>query len=320
MTERYLTAANILKADIEQGKYPVGSKLPGRLTLARRFNTGRGTIDRAIRFLRSRGLVDSRQGAGTFISRTLPPHRIALVCEPGIASSESSLFDVDILPVSELDARSKRLKLDSYDGILWHCPGSWLDEWSGEIRSARQIVINRHFPGTNYVSTDHRGAYRRITNERIALLPQAVPVFLKPDKPNSVIAMREEGFVDACREHGRFYEIVDCSPEFDASLEILRTKLNQMKRPLLLVSAYLGITGAVMSWARAEGLIWQRDIFYSDFDNNYPESVWGVSVTSFIQDYKQLLSVAFSEMNNLINGDAAKVQILLPPCLKIGQT
>ena len=44
---------------------------------------------------------------------------------------------------------------------------------------------------------------------------------------------------------------------------------------------------------------WGKDIWYSDFDNNYPESVWGVKVTSFLQDYKALLCAALEQLEKL---------------------
>ena len=57
-----------------------------------------------------------------------------------------------------------------------------------------------------------------------------------------------------------------------------------------------------MCFARQHDLKWGRDIFYSDFDNDLPEHVWGVKVTSYIQDYTVLFDGAVAELESLLEG------------------
>jgi GntR family transcriptional regulator, transcriptional repressor for pyruvate dehydrogenase complex len=63
-------AADRLRAQITDGHWPVGSKLPGETTLARELGVGRSTVREALRALAGAGLVQPRQGAGVFVIAT----------------------------------------------------------------------------------------------------------------------------------------------------------------------------------------------------------------------------------------------------------
>ncbi|MFE0104750.1 FadR/GntR family transcriptional regulator [Streptomyces sp. NPDC059009] len=61
-------AAARLRAQISEGHWPVGSKLPGETTLAKELGVGRSTVREALRALAGAGLVRARQGAGVFVT------------------------------------------------------------------------------------------------------------------------------------------------------------------------------------------------------------------------------------------------------------
>lgn len=58
----YLQVAAELRKQIQQGKYPPGSELPGEKELAERFDVSGGVVRSALVQLRSEGLVSTRQG------------------------------------------------------------------------------------------------------------------------------------------------------------------------------------------------------------------------------------------------------------------
>jgi GntR family transcriptional repressor for pyruvate dehydrogenase complex len=60
-------AIDRLREQITSGVWPVGTRLPSEATLAAELGVGRSTIREAIRALASTGMVESRQGAGTFV-------------------------------------------------------------------------------------------------------------------------------------------------------------------------------------------------------------------------------------------------------------
>jgi DNA-binding FadR family transcriptional regulator len=58
---------------IQSGKLPAESRLPSELELSTRFKVSRPIVREALRRLRNDGLIQSRQGAGSFVSRANGP-------------------------------------------------------------------------------------------------------------------------------------------------------------------------------------------------------------------------------------------------------
>ena len=77
-----------------------------------------------------------------------------------------------------------------------------------------------------------------------------------------------------------------------------------------------------MQAASRSGRIWGSDLWYSDFDNNYPENVWGVKVTSYIQDYEALMNAALERLGELLDsgGDQMPEHKLIFPLRRDGDT
>ncbi|MBN8887208.1 MAG: GntR family transcriptional regulator [Rudaea sp.] len=79
----YLKLSNELREGILSGRWNPGDTLPSEPELCRQYGISRGTVVRAIEMLIQEGLVQRRQGAGTYVSRpTL--HR-----QPGLLASFS---------------------------------------------------------------------------------------------------------------------------------------------------------------------------------------------------------------------------------------
>jgi DNA-binding FadR family transcriptional regulator len=60
--------AQLLLARIRDGEWPLGHRLPGETTLAAQLGVGRSTVREAVRELAGKGVLDSRQGAGVFVT------------------------------------------------------------------------------------------------------------------------------------------------------------------------------------------------------------------------------------------------------------
>lgn len=65
-------AAELLLARIGAGEWPLGHRLPGETTLAAQLGVGRSTLREAIRELAGKGVLESRQGAGVFVTALDP--------------------------------------------------------------------------------------------------------------------------------------------------------------------------------------------------------------------------------------------------------
>jgi DNA-binding FadR family transcriptional regulator len=63
-------ATGQLRAQIADGAWPVGTRIPGETTLAEALGVGRSTIREAIRALAGEGLVRPRQGSGVYVIAT----------------------------------------------------------------------------------------------------------------------------------------------------------------------------------------------------------------------------------------------------------
>lgn len=70
-------ATGQLRAQIADGAWPVGTRIPGETTLAEALGVGRSTIREAIRALAGEGLVRPRQGSGVYVIATEPKADLA---------------------------------------------------------------------------------------------------------------------------------------------------------------------------------------------------------------------------------------------------
>lgn len=69
----YHRVASALRADIEEGRWKVGERMPTEIELAARFDVSRNTVRQALDVLHSRNLVRRQQGSGTYVA----PHGLS---------------------------------------------------------------------------------------------------------------------------------------------------------------------------------------------------------------------------------------------------
>jgi len=62
-----------LRASVESGEWPVGQRIPVEPVLAERLGVSRNTVREAVRVLAHAGMLDTRQGAGTFVRAAVDP-------------------------------------------------------------------------------------------------------------------------------------------------------------------------------------------------------------------------------------------------------
>lgn len=68
----YRQVADAIRADIESGKLRPRDALPSIADIQRTHKVSNGTAQNAVRYLRSQGLIESRQGAGSFVREERP--------------------------------------------------------------------------------------------------------------------------------------------------------------------------------------------------------------------------------------------------------
>ncbi|AYQ44249.1 MULTISPECIES: FadR/GntR family transcriptional regulator [Burkholderia] len=67
------SAIEILKSNITSGIWQVGQRIPTELDLAKQLEVGRNTVREAVRTLAYSGVLDVRQGDGTYVRRNVDP-------------------------------------------------------------------------------------------------------------------------------------------------------------------------------------------------------------------------------------------------------
>ncbi|MBQ7219980.1 MAG: FadR family transcriptional regulator [Synergistaceae bacterium] len=123
---------------IQDSPVLVGEKIPNEFDLSQKFNAGRSTIREAVKSLASRGVLEVRQGAGTFVLSPSTveddPLRLArytdklqlalelfdvrLMIEPGIAElAAMNANDDDIAEIVRLCDETEELYLAGYDHV-----------------------------------------------------------------------------------------------------------------------------------------------------------------------------------------------------------
>jgi GntR family transcriptional regulator len=73
----YEQVADALRAEIREGRYRPGDKLPSERELSERFEVSKVTARQAIVQLRAEGLGTSRAGSGVFVAEKGPPRRLS---------------------------------------------------------------------------------------------------------------------------------------------------------------------------------------------------------------------------------------------------
>ena len=315
-----------LARQLEAGEYQIGTALPSRTILAKRFGVARATIDNAVRNLANRGMIKSRRGAGSIVINTSRIYNIAIIGNTKNGENTKPRNDVSItlLEIKSLSTASEREHLQNFDGIIWNMPAKQQLNWAESLQDRLpQIIVNRTPDALNFVSTDHTGAIYQITNERLDTHPSWLPVFLTTSNsvPSDAVHLRQEGFIQACRQHNVFYEIINMPLGFEEKLQVLRDEFDtKPKSPLIIVSGALENTGAIITWAKETDRCWRKEILYSDFDNDLDKNMWGVTVTSFLQDYTKMQDLAITSLINIIRKEKQHINILQPPLRRSGDT
>lgn len=324
--ERYRQIAMELAAEIESGTYSEGDLFPTRTELAERFGVTRTTINRAVDILVEKKLITARRGAGSVVINTSQCYRIAYIAPEWLMRympAAPNCLLKHILYEDALGSRTGIAKLNNFDGILWSHPDEkHIPQIIDIQKNLPGTVINRAVTECNFTATDHQSCFAKLVAERLAELPLATPYLLSATNSNCFVkAGRTAGFISACRNAKRFNEIIPMPPDFKDKIMALNNNIDVSSSfPLLIFSDQWHSTGAVVQWALKHNLSWKKDIYYADFDNTEATYVWGIAVTSVIQDFDKLSSQALIQLQRIIKDPAQRRQQYLDPEIRYGDT
>lgn len=93
------TADRLYELIVDEGRYPLGSKLPNENELSQALEVSRTTLREAISFLVAQGVLEIRRGKGTFVKKTLPSQGLDLTGLAGMRSRvrAKDLFEMRLI-------------------------------------------------------------------------------------------------------------------------------------------------------------------------------------------------------------------------------
>jgi DNA-binding GntR family transcriptional regulator len=103
----YLSVAGDLLASIRSGAVAPGDRLPTIKALAETYGVSPGTVQSALGLLRDRGIVVTRQGAGTFVRGDLDVDALAAAPDAGGMAEVLSLLRDIRERLARLEERSR---------------------------------------------------------------------------------------------------------------------------------------------------------------------------------------------------------------------
>lgn len=94
----YRRIAEDLRSKIEAGQLAHGAQLPTEIELRDQYEASRNTVRDAIKWLITRGLVETRPGQGTFVVGKITPFVSTLTGDPetGFGGGEDDIYDLEV--------------------------------------------------------------------------------------------------------------------------------------------------------------------------------------------------------------------------------
>ena len=158
--QKGISVYNLLNKHIAEGIIETGQKLPSESELCEHFNVSRSTIVRALRKLRSEGLIESRRGAGHYAANALDKKRQLF----GLLSELSPITD----PNGQLVQFQIQLSLQlqtNRDGLIPHSTGVTIHD----ALDASESLIQQGVKGVAFVplevSEDKQDINQKIINK-----------------------------------------------------------------------------------------------------------------------------------------------------------
>jgi DNA-binding GntR family transcriptional regulator len=115
----YRQIAEDLREKIESGEFGHGTQLPTELDLREQYDASRNTVRDAIKWLITRGLVQTRPGQGTFVVEKIDPFVTRLSVDTGFGDAEGPDYASEVTARSRKpDASTPRIEIHQATGVV----------------------------------------------------------------------------------------------------------------------------------------------------------------------------------------------------------
>lgn len=208
--------ADLLLTRIQAGEWPLGHRLPGETTLTAQLGVGRSTVREAIRELSGKGVLETRQGAGVFVTALDPADDTDAVLR---RSSISAVIEARIAIEAEAAALAARRRTPT------------------DLRAIRQALVGRAdttLTLEGHVDADmafHRAVVVAAHNE---VLTQLFDAFLPRLRRTMIDMLRARPLRSEAADHAAHEQLADAIADRNHSAAALssRTHLTSLKEAL----------------------------------------------------------------------------------------
>jgi len=117
----YRQIADLLQRRIESGELPRGAQIPTEIELREQYDASRNTIRDAIKWLTTRGLVETRPGQGTFVVEKINPFVTTLTDEPetGRGGGEEGVYIAEVAAATRTSKITEpRVEIQRADHVI----------------------------------------------------------------------------------------------------------------------------------------------------------------------------------------------------------
>ncbi len=329
-----------LKRGIDRGEYPVGEKLPGETELSRRYHMSRQTVRQALSLLEREGMIQRRQGSGTYVkARKASSKNVGVIATyiseyifPSILRGmEENLRENGFVP--SLFATQNRVEREreilegllerQIDGLIVEgtktaLPNPNLALYEKFRKKGIPVVFFNGFyeglPHSISVTMDDRAGGQRAVEYLVSKGHRKIGAVLKSDDIQGV--KRYEGYLDGLLKYGLSLKdewVIWFHSENRAQLF---QKGDETERALRRLSdctavvcyndeAAVKLTGALGE----KGISVPEDLSLISFDNSFLSEIGPVRLTSLEHEKERLGAAAAEKLMALTQGRKEESQV-----------
>jgi DNA-binding LacI/PurR family transcriptional regulator len=179
-SSKHRTISRQLATEIIAGKYRQTGRLPSEAQFIKRFGVSRPTVGRALKDLQEQGLIERRQGSGTYVRPEKDRARDTFSATPQLGMIVPNLRHTEIFE-SICGELASLARVNDF-GLWWGASTSPISEAKMTVEEAEALCsrfIEQGVAGVFFVPFEHQ-ADREVANRRITerLRQAGIPVVL----------------------------------------------------------------------------------------------------------------------------------------------
>lgn len=348
MAYKYQNIIDQLRKQITDGIYPAGSALPTEMELCKLFQASRQTIRFALSNLSDEGLIDRRQGSGSYVldvfkKRSNPNKQriIAIITTyisdyifPSILREAESvlsanncstlLFATNNQIVTERKVLRSLLELPQLDGLLVEgtktaLPNPNLDLYRELLnREVPLIFFNGNYPELSEVpyilDANFDGGYQ-LVEYLIDKGHSKIGGIFKNDDIQGL--QRYSGYITALRDHELLFEdkhvcwySTETKMQLSANAAVLQSMLTRLKDCSAVVCYNDEIANYLLKETVHQGMSVPNDLAVVSFDNSFYSEMPICRITSLSHGTQNVGGIAANSLIQLLSGNPCESRLI----------